>query len=116
MPFFVSFPQRRDPGARGDGGDPVPQEGPGEDHAQGGPRVHQPGRASRYVGHPHRGHCHLGDPLRAAGALDQSNFYFYLLLFDLGRKPDETTACVYIGDDTHACSAYPGCVKCVFLS
>lgn len=96
MPFFCVF-QGRDPGAGGDGGDPVPQEGPGEDDAQGGPSVHPPGRAPRYVGHPHNGHWHPGHPSqRGTEAFDQSHFHFYFLLSDLGGKSDESTACVYM--------------------
>lgn len=71
---FVFSLQRGDPGARGDGGDPIPQEGPGEDHAQGGPRVHRPGRAPGYVGPPGRG---LGTP---RALLRLVSFFIYCCL------------------------------------
>lgn len=41
--------QRRNPGARGDGRDQVPQEGSGEDDEASGPGVHAAGGAPGYV-------------------------------------------------------------------
>lgn len=50
--FLFSFPitnQRGNPGAGGDGGNQVPQEGPGEDNEESGPRLHAAGGAAGYV-------------------------------------------------------------------
>ena len=49
-----SSPQGRGSGGRGHGGDQVQEEGPGEDHEEGGPRLHRPVRATGSV---HRGLC-----------------------------------------------------------